>query len=126
MAKQAAATEAQALAEATLRYAKASPQKTRLVVDQIRGQDVGLALSILQGSPKRVAKIVEKLLNSAIANAQNREERVDVDQLFVKRIWVDQAPPDRRGRPGSMGRFMPIKRRRSHIRVQLDLRKGGR
>jgi large subunit ribosomal protein L22 len=126
MAKQAAANDTQALAEATLRYVKASPQKARLVVNQIRGEDVGQALGILKGSPKRVARVVEKLLNSAIANATNREERVDVDRLFVKRIWVDQAPADRRGRPGSMGRFMPIKHRRSHIRIQLDLRQGGR
>jgi large subunit ribosomal protein L22 len=122
MAKQTAAE--QALAEATLRYVKTSPQKTRLVVDQIRGQDVGNALSILKASPRRVARTVEKLLNSAIANAQNREERVDVDRLFVKRIWVDQAPSEKRGRPGSMGRFMPIRRRRSHIKIQLDLRQG--
>jgi large subunit ribosomal protein L22 len=126
MAKQAAANDTQALSEATLRYVKASPQKARLVVDQIRGQDVGHALGVLRGSPKRVARVVEKLLNSAIANATNREERVDVDRLYVKRIFVDQAPADRRGRPGSMGRFMPIKRRRSHIRIQLDLRQGGR
>lgn len=114
------------IAQARLRYLKASPQKTRLVADQLRGRDVGVALAVLKASPKRVARNVEKLLNSAIANAQNREERVDVDRLYVSKIWVDKGPQERRGRAGTMGRFFPILRRRSHVTIQLDLRKAGK
>jgi large subunit ribosomal protein L22 len=112
------------ISRATLRYLKTSPQKTRLVVDQIRGRDVADALATLQTSGRRVARSIEKLLNSAIANAQQGEERVDVDQLYVARAWVDEGPNERRGRPGPMGRFMPIMRRRSHVTLQLDLKKG--
>ncbi len=114
------------LSQAKLRFLKISPQKARLVVDQIRGRDVGEALAILKTSPRRAARHVEKLLNSAIANTQNREERIDVDQLFVKSCWVDKGPVERRGRPGTMGRFFPVLKRRSHITIQLDLRPAGK
>ncbi|MBP7147365.1 MAG: 50S ribosomal protein L22 [Acidobacteria bacterium] len=110
------------ISHAKLRFLKTSPQKTRLVVDQIRGKDVGDALGILKASRRRVARELEKLLSSAIANAQGREERVDVDRLFVARAWVDEGPSERRGRPGTMGRYFPFKRRRSHITLELDLR----
>jgi large subunit ribosomal protein L22 len=110
------------VSQATLRYLKTSAQKARLVVDQIRGADVGDALAVLQASDKRAARAVMKLLNSAIANATQREERVDVDRLYVSRAWVDQGPSDKRGRAGTMGRFFPVLHRRSHITLQLDVR----
>ncbi|HHN73840.1 MAG TPA: 50S ribosomal protein L22 [Acidobacteria bacterium] len=113
------------IAHAKLRYLKASPQKTRLVADQVRGRDVGEALGILKTSPKRVARSLEKLLNSAIANAENREERIDVDRLYVSKIWVDKGPQEKRGRAGTMGRFFPVLKRRSHVTIELDLRKAG-
>lgn len=112
------------VSEASLRYLRTSAQKTRLVVDLIRGRDCGEALAILKASNKRVARSVEKLLNSAIANASNREERVDVDRLFVKHAWVNEGPTESRGRAGSMGRFFPRLRRRAHVTLQLDLRAG--
>ena len=112
------------VSHAKLRFLKAGPQKTRLVVDLIRGRDVGDALAILKTSKKRVARDVEKVLNSAIANAQNREERVDVDRLYISRAWVDKGPYERRGRAGTMGRFFPIMRRRSHVTIELDFRQG--
>ena len=111
------------VSEATLRYCRTSAQKARLVVDQIRGRDVGDALGILKASTKRVARSVEKVLNSAIANAQNREERVDVDRLFVAKAWVDEGPSEGRGRAGTMGRYFPRLRRKSHVTLQLDVRK---
>ena len=114
------------ISQATVRYLKASPQKARLVVDQIRGRDVGDAIGILRASKRRVARATEKLLNSAIANAQQQEERVDVDRLYVSRAWVDEGPRQRRGRAGSMGRFFPVMRKSSHITVQLDVREPGR
>jgi large subunit ribosomal protein L22 len=110
------------VSHATLRYTKTSAQKARLVVNQIRGRDVGEALGILKTSTKRVSKDVEKLLSSAIANAQNREERIDVDRLFVAAAWVDEGPTEKRGRAGTMGRFFRVLHRSSHITVQLDLR----
>jgi len=114
------------VASATLRYWKGSPQKVRLVVDQIRGRDVGDAMAILKQSRRRAARALEKLLASAIANAQQREERVDVDELYVARAWVDPGPRERRGRPGPMGRFMPVLKRRSHVTLQLDVRGAAR
>ncbi len=111
------------VSHAKLRYLKASPQKVRLVVDQIRGRDVGEALAILKTSTRRPSRAIEKLLNSAIANSQNREERVDVDELYISRAWVDKGPVEKRGRAGTMGRFFPVLRRRSHVTVELDLRK---
>lgn len=107
---------------AKLRYAKTSAQKARLVIDQIRGQNVAEALGILKASTKRVSKDVEKLLNSAIANAQNREERVDVDRLFVAEAFVDEGPTEKRGRAGTMGRFFRVLHRTSHITLGLDVR----
>lgn len=114
------------VSQATLRFLKYSPQKARLVVDLIRGQEVGTALAIVRGSTRAVAKPLEKLLNSAIANAQQREERVDVDRLYVAKAWVDQGPQEKRGRAGTMGRFFPVRHRRSHITVQLDVWSGKR
>ncbi len=114
------------ISRATLRYLKTSPQKTRLVADQIRGREVGEALAILRTSPKRVARALEKLLGSAIANAQQLEERVDIDRLYVARIFVDKGPTERRGRAGTMGRFMPVLKRRSHVTIELDLLEPGR
>ena len=114
------------VSHASLRFLKASPQKARLVVDQIRGQDVGDAIAILKTSRRRVSRPLEKLLNSAIANAQQGEERVDVDQLFVSRAWVDKGPVDKRGRAGTMGRFFPVKHRRSHVTLELDIRPQGK
>jgi large subunit ribosomal protein L22 len=111
------------VSQATLRYYQTSAQKARLVVNQIRGRDVGDALGILKASTKRVARAVEKVLNSAIANAQNREERVDVDRLYIAKAWVDEGPSESRGRAGTMGRYFPRIRRRSHVTLQLDVRK---
>ena len=113
------------ISHAILRYQKTSPQKARLVVDQIRGADIATALATLKVIKRRMARALEKLLTSAVANAQDREERVDVDRLFISRAFVDAAPSERRGRPGPMGRFMPIKRRRSHITLELDVRAAG-
>ncbi|HNX19225.1 MAG TPA: 50S ribosomal protein L22 [Acidobacteriota bacterium] len=111
------------VSQATLRYLRTSAQKTRLVVDQIRGRDVAEALGILKASHKRVARHIEKLLNSAIANAENREERVDVDRLFVAKAWVDEGPSEGRGRAGTMGRYFPRISRKAHVTLQLDVKK---
>ena len=108
---------------AKLRYQKGSPQKVRLVADLIRGRDVQDAVNILQLSKKSAARPMVKLLKSAVANAENRDENVDVDRLFVKEIFVDGGPTLKRIRPQPMGRAFRIIKRQSHITLKLDTRK---
>ena len=111
------------ITKARLRFLKTSAQKTRLVVDQIRGRKVEEALSILHFSRKNVAKDLEKLLRSAVANAQQGERRVDVDELFVSGATVDGGPIEKRVRVRSMGRVFRIMKRSCHVTVQLDTRR---
>lgn len=111
---------------AILRFARVSPQKARLVADLVRGKDAGQALDILAFLPKKTAPIIKQLLESAMANAehsaqkQNRE--LDIDQLYVKSIFVDQGPMLRRFRPRAQGRATPIQKKTSHITVVLGER----
>lgn len=109
---------------ARLRYLQASPQKVRLVVDMIRGKNVQEAASILSVTNKSAARHVGKLLKSAVANAENRDEAVDVDRLYVKEIFVDGGPMLKRLRPAPMGRAFRVLKRQSHITIKLDTRKG--
>jgi large subunit ribosomal protein L22 len=109
---------------ARLRYLQASPQKVRLVADLIRGKGVQEASNILQLSKKSAARPVQKLLKSAIANAEHREEGVDIDRLFVSEIFVDPGPTLKRIRPQPMGRAFRILKRQSHVTIKLDTRKG--
>ena len=109
------------IATAKLKYFGVSAQKTRLVVDQFRGKNVGEALNILRFSPKRVSRDLEKLLRSALANAQQKDPNVDVDELVVSRANVDEAPPMKRSRNRAMGRVFPVLKRACHVRVDLDL-----
>ena len=111
------------IANATTRFLKSPAQKTRLVVDQIRGKSVGDALAILQTSEKMVSRDLEKLLRSALANAQQKEARVDVDTLYVSRAVVNAAPHEKRGRARSMGRIYRILKRRCHVALELDARR---
>ncbi len=108
---------------ARLRYLQGSAQKVRLVADLIRGRDVQEAVNILRATKKRHAPPIEKLLKSAIANAENREQGVDVDRLFVKEIYVDGGPSQKRIQAAPMGRAFRILRRQSHVTIKLDLRK---
>ncbi len=110
------------LAKAEARYVRISPQKARLVVDMIRGQQVGEAISILKATNKRIAPAVEKVLRSAIANAENKSRDVDVDRLFVAEAHVNEGPRQKRIRPAPMGRAFRYQRRTSHIALQLGER----
>ena len=107
-------------ARAEARYIKISPQKARLVVDLIRGQRAGDAINILRSTNKRIAPSVEKVLRSAIANAENRNNDVDVDQLVVSEAYVNEGPRQKRIRPAPMGRAYRYQRRTSHIVVQVS------
>ncbi len=106
-------------AKALLRYAKLSPQKARLVVDLIRGKKAGEALTILKFTQKRPAKIVSKVLRSAVANA-GQKDLGDVDVLRVSRAFVDGGPVQKRFQARAMGRGAPIKKRTSHITIVVS------
>ncbi|MDH3454916.1 MAG: 50S ribosomal protein L22 [Desulfuromonadales bacterium] len=104
---------------AKLKFARLSPQKTRLVVDMVRGKAVQEALNILKFSPQRPADIVAKLVRSAVANAEQKGV-ADVDRLFVKAVFVDQGPVLKRFMPRAQGRATKIRKPTSHITVVLD------
>ncbi|MEE8574696.1 MAG: 50S ribosomal protein L22 [Thermodesulfobacteriota bacterium] len=106
-------------ARATAKYIKVGPQKARLVVDQIRGKRVDTAQGILALSNKAISKDIKKLLNSAVANAENTKD-LDVDSLFIKTAYVDSGPTMKRMRPRAMGRGNTIRKRSSHITIILE------
>src|SRR6201997_5426131 len=106
-------------AKAEARYIRVSPQKARLVVDLIRGQKAGAALNTLRSTNKRIAPAVEKVLQSAIANAQDRFEDVDVDRLYVSEAKVNEGPRMKRIRPAPMGRAYRYQRRMAHIVIKV-------
>lgn len=106
-------------ARAEARYVRVSPQKARLVVDLIRGQKANDALVILQTTNKRIAPTVKKVLQSAIANANDRNTDVDVDQLKVTEAYVNEGPRMKRIRPAPMGRAYRYQRRIAHIVVAV-------
>ena len=107
-------------ARATQKYIRVSPQKARLVVDLIRGKNVGDALSTLTYTKKRVTQAVEKVLRSAIANAEEKAEHVDVDQLVVSEAYVNDGPRSKRIRPAPMGRAYRYQRRTSHLTIVVE------
>jgi large subunit ribosomal protein L22 len=103
---------------ARLKGAQISAQKARLVADQVRGMPVEEALSLLEFSPKKAAHLVKKLLDSAIANAENNEG-ADVDELKVSSIFVDEGTTMKRLRPRAKGRADRILKRSCHITVKV-------
>ena len=112
-------------ARAQSRFMRITAQKARLVVDLIRGKPVEKALSLLEYTPKRGARLVAKTLRSAVANAES-SQRIDVDQLYVKRALVDEGPTAKRFLPRAHGRATKVFKRTSHITVVVDERpKGG-
>jgi large subunit ribosomal protein L22 len=103
-------------AKAILRSARISPQKARLVADQVRGMAVGRATNLLAFSDKKAAQLIKKVLLSAVANAENNLG-ADVDELKVARIFVDEAPTLKRMHARAKGRGSRITKRTSHITV---------
>jgi len=106
-------------ARAEARYIRVSPQKARLVVDLIRGLPAEDALTTLQLTNKGIAPMVEKVLRSAIANAENKDPDIDVDELTVTEAYVNEGPRMKRIRPAAMGRAFRYQRRMSHIVVTV-------
>jgi len=103
-------------ATATARYQKIAPSKARLVMDTVRGRPVGEALSRLKFMPNRAARVVEKVLGSAVANAADRGVG-DVDRLVVAAGWVDQGPTQKRVEQRAQGRANRILKRTAHVTV---------
>lgn len=116
------ADQTEVLSKAEARYVRISAQKARLVIDMIRGRQAGEAINILGAVNKRIAPAVEKILKSAIANAENKSREVDVDRLFVTEAYVNEGPRQKRIRPAPMGRAYRYQRRTSHIVVKLGER----
>ena len=105
---------------AVLRLARVSPRKARLVADMIRGEDVDSALIKLKYTRKKSARLLEKLVDSAVANAQQKNSSLDVDTLRIKTVFVDQGPTLRRFRPRARGMTYRIHKKTSHITVILE------
>ncbi len=105
---------------ATAKFVRVSPQKARLVVDLIRGKKAEEAINILRFTKKRVTRQIEKVLRSAIANAEQKNENVDVDRLVVSKIYVNEGPRMKRIRPAPMGRAYRYQRRITHITVAVE------
>ena len=106
-------------AKAVLRYVRMTPRKVRMVIDLIRGRDVAEALTVLKYLPRAAAPVVEKVLNSAVANAGQRELG-DPESLKVSKAYVDGGPVFKRFRARSMGRANPIHKRTSHVTIAVS------
>jgi len=106
-------------AKAEARYIRVSPQKARLVVNLIRGKSADQARTTLRSTNKRIAPQVQKVLDSAIANAKDRFEDVDVDRLVVSEAYVHEGPRQKRIRPAPMGRAYRYQRRSAHIVIKV-------
>jgi ribosomal protein L22 len=103
---------------ARARYVRTAPRKARLVIDHIRGKDVGQARAILSHTPRAASRDVLKLLDSAIANAENNHDLV-ADDLKIGKAYVDEGPTLKRYRPRALGRATRIRKRTSHMTIEL-------
>ncbi|WP_027415412.1 50S ribosomal protein L22 [Aneurinibacillus terranovensis] len=106
-------------AKAVARYIRIAPRKVRLVVDLIRGKQVGEAIAILRHTPKGASPVIEKVLMSAVANAEHNLN-LDSNDLVVSKVFVDEGPTLKRFRPRAMGRASRINKRTSHITVVVS------
>jgi ribosomal protein L22 len=104
--------------KASAKYVRVAPRKARLIADQVRGMHIEQARALLQFSPRGAAQDIQKLINSAAANAENNHDLVG-DEMRITSITVDEGPTLRRFRPRALGRATPINKRTSHISVAL-------
>ncbi|MFZ3172950.1 MAG: 50S ribosomal protein L22 [Carboxydocellales bacterium] len=111
-------------AKAVAKYIRMSPRKFRYVVDLIRGKKVGEALAILKFTPNHATEAIEKAVKSAVANAEHNYE-MDVDSLYISKVFVDAGPTIKRFKPRAMGRADAIAKRTSHITVVVSEKKEG-
>jgi large subunit ribosomal protein L22 len=114
-------SERRHISHAEARYVRMSPQKSRLVADLIRDRYVGEALTILRfNEKKKISAVLRKVLQSAVANAQQKTPDIDVDNLYVSKILVNGGPTAKRIRPAPMGRAYRVVKRTSHVHIFLD------
>lgn len=106
-------------AKSIARTVRVAPRKARMVIDLIRGKQVGEAIAILRHTPKTVSPVIEKVLKSAIANAEHNYE-MDINNLVVSQAFVDEGPTLKRFRPRAQGRASAINKRTSHITVVVS------
>ncbi len=105
--------------KARAQHLRISPFKMRLLVRPLKGKKVEEALNLLAFMPQRGARLMRKVVEAAVANAEGRPQ-VDVDNLFIKKVWVDGGPVLKRFQPRAMGRVNRILKRSSHVTVILD------
>ncbi len=108
-------------AQAHAKFVRVSNTKAKIVLDQIKGKSIGEAMGILAYSPRYAAEIIEKVLKSAVANAENNLE-LDVDRLYVEDVVANQGPTLKRIRPRAQGRAYRINKRTAHISIYLNER----
>ena len=113
------------IVRARSRYVRSAPRKARLVMDHIRGKEVEQARAILSHAPRHAAADILKLLNSAVANAESAYE-LGPDELRIVKAFVDEGPTIKRFRPRALGRATPIKKRTSHMTIELTTTANGR
>ncbi len=110
-------------AKATAKEVRISARKARLVVDLIRGKKISEAIGILRNTPKKASKTVEKVLNSAVANAEHNHDMF-ADELYISEAYVNEGPTMKRYKPRAMGQASPINKRTSHITVKVAEKEG--
>lgn len=108
------------VARAVVRYVRVSSRKVRAVIEVVRGEPAGKALAVLVSINKRAAVPIRRVLQSALANARNKDRRFNADNLYISRIIAQEGPTLKRYRAAPMGRAVRIRRRTSHIIVELD------
>jgi ribosomal protein L22 len=113
------AADGTVVVRAQAKYVRHAPRKARLVVDHIRGKSIDEARAILNNTPRAAAREVLKLLESAVANAENNHELV-ADDLVIREAYVDEGPTLKRYRPRALGRATRIRKRTSHMTIQLS------
>ncbi|GAB6099852.1 50S ribosomal protein L22 [Halanaerocella petrolearia] len=110
-------------AKAIAKEVRISPRKARLVIDLVRDKKVAEAIGILKNTPKKAAEIIEKVLNSAVANAEHNHGMI-ADELYVSEAYVDEGPTMKRYKPRAMGQASPINKRTSHITIKVAEKEG--
>ena len=108
--------------KAVAKTVRIAPRKVRLILDLVRGKEVGEAISILKLTNKRSSPVVEKLVKSAVANAEHNYD-MDIDNLYISEIYADEGPTLKRFRPRAQGRATKINKRTSHITVVVEYAK---
>ena len=111
-------------AKAHAKFIRVSPRKSRQVMDLIRGKNIGEAVGILKNTPRKASKLIEKVLHSAVANAENNHDMI-ADELYIKKAYVNEGPTMKRFRPRAQGSASPINKRTSHISIVVSEKKEG-